>query len=300
MMRTVTPRFVLLATGPALVAGAAVMLASGAPWWYPAVNAAAWLLGLSLLALPRSIRGFVGENLADFALFAVVLMGFTLLDPGIEGVHRWVMLGPLRVHPSAVLTPLIVLGIARAVTQGRTALALGLVASAQGLHIVQPDAAQASSVALAALIVAVASPGAGRALRFGLGLLAVVSCAIVWQRPDPLPPAPFVENILSLAWALGWPMGAGAVVSLSLPSLVPLRQAWRGSVDAVPAVALGASIAVSSFGLAIGNFPVPLLGYGGSPVLGLTAGLVALGWKASETPTPFVSLRAPASPSSGR
>jgi cell division protein FtsW (lipid II flippase) len=281
MMRTVTPRFVLFATGPALVVGAAVMLASGAPWWYPAVNAAAWLLGLSLLALPRSIHRFANEHLADLALVAVVLMSFTLLDPGIDGVHRWLILGPLRVHPSAVLTPLIVLGMARAVARGRTALALGLLASVQGVHIVQPDAAQASSVALAALIVAVASPRAGLALRFGLGLLAVVSCAIAWQRPDPLPPAPFVENSLSLAWALGWPMGAGAVLSLSLPSLVPWGQAWRRRADAVSAVALGASIAVSSLGVALGNFPVPFLGYGGSPVLGVTVGLVALGWKAS-------------------
>jgi hypothetical protein len=297
MMRTVTPRFVLFATGPALVVGAAVMLASGAPWWYPAVNAAAWFLGLSLLALPRSIHGFVNEHLADFALVAVVLMSFTLLDPGIDGVHRWVMLGPLRVHPSAVLTPLVVLAIARAVTQGRTALALGLLASVQGLHIVQPDAAQASSVALAVLIVAVASPGAGRALRFGLGLLAVVSCAIAWQRPDPLPPAPFVEDAMSLAWSLGWPVGAGAVVTLALPSLVPWGQAWRGRVDAVPALALGASVGVSSIGVAIGNFPVPFLGYGGSPVVGVTVGLVALGWKAGQSPSNSVSLQAPASPS---
>ncbi len=278
MMQTVTPCFVLLATGPALVVGAAVMLASGAPWGYPAANAAAWLLGLSLLALPRSARRFAAEHLADFGMVAVVLTSFTLLAPGVDGVHRWVMLGPLRLHPSAVLTPLILLGIARAVAQGRTALALGLLASVQGLHIVQPDAAQAAAVSLGGLVVAVASPGAGRALRFGLGLLTVVSCAIAWQRPDPLPPAPFVEDALSLAWALGWPVAAGAALSLSLLPLVAVVQAWRGRAVAVHAWALAGAYAVVSVGVVLGNFPVPFLGYGGSPVLGMTMGLVVLGW----------------------
>lgn len=256
------------------------MRAGGAPAHFLLGNASAFLLGAALLALPATVPKFVRKHIADLAFIAVLLLLPSLLNHGIDGVRRWIMLGPIRLHPSAIFAPWVVMGAVRAACSRRSGLALGLVAGLQGVHLVQPDAGQSTAVACAVAVASVVQSPARRSVRAGMTALAVLACAATWARSEPLPPVHFVEDAVPAAFSAGLPMGLAAIVALLLLVLGPWVRAWRerSHRPVVPEAALGAYLAASVALVLVGNFPVALLAYGASPVLGVTTAFILLGW----------------------
>jgi hypothetical protein len=234
-----------LAPLPALAVGAVIAHRSGAPWSVFAPSLIGLAGGLAGYFAARRVRA---EALAAWmpALAAAAICA-TLLAPDLEGVRRWIALGPLRVNVSAALAPWLLLGhdAPRSAVRGRAAAA---VLVAQVAHLAQPDAGQAT-----ALAVGIALSTRERALSAGVALLA----AATWLRPDPLAPVAHVERVLALAAAQGAPSVAAAALAVAA-LLVPLR-----ARPAAAAYLLAALIVPL-----VGHFPVPVLGAGAGPVLG--------------------------------
>ena len=92
------------------------------------------------------------------------------------------------------------------------------------------------------------------------------------SRTDPPAPVPHVEGIVGLAMELGTGWGAAAGASLLLLPL-PFFAA-RAQGDGRAGLAIGTYVAVTILAPALGNFPVPVLGHGASPIIGY---FVALG-----------------------
>lgn len=277
-----------------LGAGVAIMIAAGAPRSRWALHLASGALGLlayfAVLGACRARRrgsdgaprppapAAAGADLAGWAAIVAALAA-TLLGEGVEGVRRWIRLGPVLLHPSALLSPLaLVLAWRRMAHRPRsTLLALACI---QSVHIAQPDAGQATAFGAATLVLLF-----GRRSRLGDGtaalaaLLAAASVGVAWVRPDPLAPAPFVEDIVQRAFGIGRLQGVLALASLiplvCAPLLVPRASgppAPSASIRAVLVAYLACSLAV----VLVGGFPVPLLGFGSSPVIGALVGLAAL------------------------
>jgi hypothetical protein len=146
-----------------------------------------------------------------------------------------------------------------------------------GLLTIQPDAAQETAFAVAIGMQWLLRKRARDAMGFIVlaGTLGLV--LVAWMRPDPLGSVPHVEGIIKLATALGPVYAAAAVVSLILlpvPFFVASHQ-WRGSRKGDTALALGAYFTATLLAPTVSNYPVPLMGYGASPILGF---FFALGW----------------------
>jgi hypothetical protein len=138
------------------------------------------------------------------------------------------------------------------------------------LLLLQPDAAQATAFAAGCLVLLL--PLAGRdPLRLACVLVLPVLAGLTWLRRDPLAPVAYVEGIVGLAAGLGAGWVVAAVVSLLVLPL-PFFHAARGTGMHV-ALALGAYVAITVLAAFHGNFPVPVMGYGVSPILGYLAGL---------------------------
>ncbi|QRK11745.1 hypothetical protein JQX13_17725 [Archangium violaceum] len=277
-------RWSLLVTpAPAVVVGVYVMLRHGVSPAVIGLQAAAAILagwgGARVARLPRDKVLAWAPALAAGGL----LCGFlTLVSPGLDGVHRWWVLGPLRLHASSLLAPLVLLGTAVLFEAGRPLAAAGVVLLMQALHLVQPDAAQATALGAASLVLLTLSPGAPL-LRWGLGSVVLLSTALAWRRPDPLLPVPHVEGIVRLATEAGMLWGVAALASLAV---IPLGLAlvgvsgWRRSsplawrVTVSLAMYLGLQVLTPAFG----HFPVPVLGFGVSPLIGtwLSLGIVGV------------------------
>lgn len=262
----------LLAPVPALAVGVLTMRMAGVPAVVWGQNLGAWLVGTLLcLALWRTRSGTGRGRWADLAaVLTLGALGATLVAPGVDGVHRWLPAGPLRLHPAAILLPPLLVAL-HVLSRSRgwwiaALLALGV---ETGL-LLQPDAAQATAFAAGALAVLLPQ-AAGDARRLACMLALPVLAGLSWLRSDPLAPVPHVEGIVGLAAGMGAGWAVAAAVSLLLLPL-PFLLAARGA--ARPAgFALGAYVAVTVLAAFVGYFPVPVMGYGVSPILGYLAGL---------------------------
>ncbi|HYE45036.1 MAG TPA: hypothetical protein VEA44_04600 [Caulobacter sp.] len=255
----------------AVLAGAGIVMAQGAPVSAPARNLATWVAGaLAAGALAACTRGAAPAGLAWVAPLGLLT---TLVGLGLEGVHRWLAIGPVQANMAMLLLPLAVVVFAARAASGWLAWAPMLLA----LPILawQPDASQATAIAAVVVLVAVASLSP-------LPRLAVVAVAIAfagwaWLRPDPLAPEPEVEGVIGLAWALS-PAAAVAALLLLLGAAVAPVLFSRGCPSArLPALTLGALLLVWIAAPFAGAFPVPFAGISPSPILGawLGVGLLA-------------------------
>jgi hypothetical protein len=260
----------------AMAVGCAVAAAHGVPAGSWARNLAAWGVGgvAAWVAAARASR------LSAVLLIAPAALAATLLDPGQEGVHRWIDVGPVHVNAAALLLPAAVVALAAAGHRGWPWLAA---AGMLGLLVLQPDASQAAALG-AGMIVVLASLRASALVRVGGAAATVLAVAAACMRPDSVAPVPEVEGIIGLAWESSPVAGAAAVALLAATALFPLRLAGR-SRPFTPALALAACCAVQAAAPAFGAFPVPLVGIGMSPVLGFWLGAGALVTARRSSPT---------------
>jgi cell division protein FtsW (lipid II flippase) len=211
---------------------------------------------------------------------AIALLFATLLGEGFLGVRRWLFVGPVRLHASSIACPVILVGAAALVARGRWGWGCALLSAAQLGHWLQPDAGQATALAAGGI-----AGLAGRPippLVRAVGALALAAAAAsVWRLADPLPAVPTVEGIVGLAFEMGLLFQALAVVTLGLlPGALALAARHSLAGDAFDRGA-GAGLVTYVAALLVvpiwGNFPVPVMGFGVSPILGVSVcvGVVA-------------------------
>jgi cell division protein FtsW (lipid II flippase) len=212
-----------------------------------------------------------------FASAALLLLASTLLHPGIDGVHRWVSLGPLQLHAAFLALPALLIGLCA--TPGRqSSRAAWLFFCVAGLAAVilalQPDASQASAFAVAVAVILLQRKPAHVSEWVAGGFVA--GCAVLaWSRHDPLEAVTHVEGIVSLAAGLGAAWLIAALLALALLPVPFIAEAWRRREPQPAGFALAAYFGVVCIAPFIGPYPVPVLGYGLSPIMGYFA---ALGW----------------------
>ena len=264
----------LLAPLPALAVGVLVMRASGVPAALWAQNVAAWAVGtLACVGLWRRTGATSPRwTWADLAAAATLAgLAATLLAPGIDGVHRWVKFGPLRIHAAAVLLPSLLLALG-ALARLRGWWVSTVVAASVALALwIQPDAAQATAFAAGAVVLLLPGAGGGAPRRIGILALPVLA-GLAWLRRDPLAPVPHVEEVVGMAAELGTAWALAAAVSLLLLP-APFFFGARGAAPHA-GLALGTYVSVTLLAPLVGSFPVPVMGYGMSPILGY---LLAMG-----------------------
>lgn len=275
-----SPQFlgVLAATG-ATGLGVLVMAAAGAPKAYLIINMAALTIGVALLALLQRNRtnatyaGWLGLAAAA-GLLATALLGTT-----IDGATRWVRIGVVSLQPSLVLLPLLIMAFARA-RDAKATVAMLIAAVALAL---QPDRAMAG--ALVAGLAALAVTVRDRQVLLAL-VAALCGFAVTLLRPDTLPPTAFVEQVHASAFAFSAAAGLALLAGSAL-MLLPMLALRR--VDATVFAAVWVAILAAAV---IGNYPTPLLGYGGSGILGYLLCLAGLPHQAGQQARPLMATTA--------
>src|SRR5688572_1381864 len=138
---------------PALIIGIVGMRQLGVSTTAWAVNIAATILGVLIWTIVRRVPPPARRGSRVFltaATLAAILLPFA--SEGMLGVYRWVPVGGLRLHASAIVAPLIVLCVAAAASHGIGG-ALAISTTCAIILALQPDAAQATSFAAAAAVV---------------------------------------------------------------------------------------------------------------------------------------------------
>jgi hypothetical protein len=280
------PRLLGLVCGAGAVAmGMAYMLAAGAPSRYLLVNLAAMVLGAAAwFALGRTAR-LAGAGPFILAL-AVALLLTAFFGVAADGASRWVSVGPLSLQVSLVVLPVMLVLYARQPDATGTA---GMIVAALALAA-QPDRAMAGVLVAGLLGLLCAAPGrlsltatAASLLAFGLTLVT----------PETQPAVPYVDRILYTAFDVH-PLAGLAVVFGAAILLIPALIVASKAAGERPAFLVfgGCWLGVIA-AAALGNYPTPLVGYGGSAVLGyllsvalLPGGSLQTGGTAASEPRP--------------
>lgn len=244
----------------AVLCGCVLLLALGAPQRMPLMNFAALLVGLVAAQILWLLRG-AGQKVSDGALLAagLALPMTALLGQQAEGVARWIVVGGLTIQPGMILVPLIAVGMASRPNRPRM-VAVGLASLGIGL---QPDLGTAAMLVFG--IGAAVVPTRSGMLAWAL-VLALAGAAVALARPATLPPVAFVEHIFADALEFGAGtaiLALAGVMLLFTPALLvrpDVSKAARATFAGVWAGGLLAAI--------IGAYPTPVIGFGGSAILG--------------------------------
>lgn len=210
-----------------------------------------------------------GRIVAAVLLVLILAAETYVLVAGVsmEGVRRWVALGPIQLHAASLLVPLAAwlaaqrLETATAIPLGATLLVLAA----------QPDAASVLALTLALGAVALVDKSKRRIAGI---LVAIGAAGVAWalSRPDPLPAVGHVELVIRRAFEASPTLGPLAAVALIA---VPTAMLWTRRTPA--ALALAAAWAGFVLANLIANYPAPVVGAGAAPVLGwlLSVGLTS-------------------------
>jgi hypothetical protein len=133
----------------------------------------------------------------------------------------------------------------------------------------QPDWAMAGALFAGLSATAMFRKSAVTRVAAAFGLMGFL---VTLAQPDQLPAAPYVDHILWTGFALNPFVGAGLWIGCLLMILPPIMVGFRTA----PACAFFATWAAIIFAAAVGAYPTPLVGYGGSAIVGYFLSLTAL------------------------
>ncbi|WP_133366783.1 hypothetical protein [Qipengyuania sediminis] len=246
-----------------VAAGLCYLWLAGAPPSYLAVNGGALVLAtlwIAVAPVPTTIR--LRRTL--IALILGLLFLPILTGPDVNGVTRWLPLGPFQLHAGMVVVPLlaVLLGEERE-------LAPGLLSIALLAALLQPDMATGAALMLAA----VGLYDATKDWRFGLFAVVAFTVSLVAAMHGELPAQPFVERVIATL-ARSEPVGALALLAGLLASFYLVIAALPGPIASRKALA--GCLFGFVFAGTVSNYPSPLIGYGAAPILGFGLALGVL------------------------
>ena len=186
------------------------------------------------------------------ALFALPL----LTGPSMNGIARWLPIGPFILHAGMLTIPTLAVLSAREERLGPPALAVALL-----IALAQPDFASA----FALIGGAIGAYQVRSDWRFGLVVIGGFIIAIAAALHGELPAVPFVERIIIDALPTA-PLMA-ALITLSIAGAVLIMLFGTG----LPRIArYPTGMSLFGFWLAalISNYPTPLAGYGAAAIIG--------------------------------
>jgi cell division protein FtsW (lipid II flippase) len=272
----------LLAPLPALMVGVLVMQRSGVS---PGIRGQQLAAGVILFALCAGV-GFVPgmrrpwrfRGYAITTVAALLLLTATLVQPGLDGVRRWVPLGPLQLHAAFIALPVLLVVLARLREAGTQRIAAWCTLAATTVAAIvlalQPDASQATAFGVAVCVLLFRRRTGASTDWIAAGVILLGALA-AWTRPDPLASVPYVEGIVGLAGNLGTVCLVSSLLALALLPIPFIADALARPRDDSASLAVAVYSGVVSSMPLVGPYPVPVLGFGLSPLVGYFG---VLGW----------------------
>jgi cell division protein FtsW (lipid II flippase) len=260
----------LACAAAALLLGVISLSMADAPARYLAINGVALLVGYVLVAILDRVHPVAANrSTAIIWMAAVSLLATAMFGQPVEGASRWLFVAGLSVQPSLILVPLAIVCFARASTW----FAVAAVAIAAMAIALQPDRGMAGVLAAGLVATAVLRRSATTSAAACAGVASLVATMV---QPDRLPAVPHVDNILATSFEVH-PAAGLAVLLGSMLLVLPAAVAWvRDPGERAVYAALGSVWLAAIAAAALGNYPTPVVGYGGSAIIGYILALAAL------------------------
>jgi hypothetical protein len=176
-----------------------------------------------------------------------------------------VSLGIIRVNAAMIVLPLILIELWHLVQTKGAKIGFTIIIGILLLLLFQPDASQLTGFAIPAMIMLFSKVNS-KTLRLLIASTFSIFVISSWVYLDNLPPVDYVERIVYMVANMGnlWLfLGIISLIILPLPFLLFPPQNAR-----LISRCIGAYFIIIIISTLFGNFPVPLMGYGISPIIG--------------------------------
>lgn len=255
----------ILATGLGLVH----MTLAKAPTSYLAMNAGALVTGFLIVGIAAMSTKISKSRWGLISvLLALMVLLTSLFGNSAEGATRWILLGSFSVQSSLLMVPIVAVVFARHQSV-LTSLAIAVTSFALAL---QPDRGMSGALAAGTLVLALAKPAKSSAVAAGTAMCGFV---IAMLQSDTLPATQFVDQIYFSAFDVH-PIAGIAVLAGTLLLIAPAIIGWLGGgLDRNMFLVFGAVWGAICFAAALGNYPTPIVGYGGSAIIGYVVCMLA-------------------------
>ncbi|SFN97837.1 cell division protein [Proteiniclasticum ruminis] len=203
---------------------------------------------------------------------AILLLLLTFLDVGLEGVHRWVSIGPIRFYVASIVLPLLIIGLWKISKKSNWMTITIITMSVSILLALQPDASQTTAFMISMGII-LFNKTSKSCYRLGVSGVFSIILILSWLYLDSLPPVPYVEEIVKMVASMGvvwFVLGIISLAMLPLPFFLFPPQSAK-----LPSICIGVYFIIILISTLFGNFPVPVMGYGISPIIGY---FIAIAW----------------------
>ncbi|MEH7075129.1 hypothetical protein [Neobacillus drentensis] len=257
---------------PAILIGTFAMVSNGVASSIWIQNILIWLLGTvlgsSYLFRNKKRKLSIGNLLPTIVI--IVLLVFPFLFNGLDGVHRWLTFGPINIYVASIILPLLIIHLYKLALNKHERYVIGLLFITLLILFFHPDAGQLTAFACAAAIILWKTISKWIIKFFSLTFIAVF-VIISWIFLDDLEPVPYAEDIIFLVADLGTVWFILGILSLIL-LLCPFF--LNGNKNVI-SLSLGVYFLIAIIVTLFGNFPLPIMGYGISPVIGY---FIAISW----------------------
>lgn len=269
---------------PAVGIGSLVMHLQGvAPLIY-GQNIAALVLGgivsILCLSVPRRLNPRDSRYLLFLSLCGLCC---SFAFSGIGGVHRWIEIGPLSLNAAFIFLPIALIAMDGLLTEGKQSPLLGAFVVIAGILFLQPDASMVTAFTMAVTPMVFLRGQFRKPWAVGFVLLLLLTI-LAWIKSDSLEPVDYVEGILGMARDCGqfyWLAGVVSLLVLFVPFAIgAAKQERRAFCVGGAMFYLGALLSS-----AIGAYPVPVMGYGVSPIIGYLI-LASYGCRSAQAENP--------------
>ena len=257
---------------PAIVLGTLAMVSYGVATSIWMQNIIIWgvgsVLGSVFMIKNKKKNSSIGN--VSYPIILVTLLVLPFWFNGLEGVHRWLSFGPINLYIASIILPLLIIYIWNLTIDNRNHYVIGLTFITLVILLFHPDAGQLTAFACATAII-LWKMISNKIVKL-LGITLIVALGIVsWVYLDDLAPVPYVEHIIFLVADLGSFWFVLGVLSLLL-LIYPFFYYGRKNITSL---SLGIYFLMTMIVTLFGNFPMPIMGYGISPIIGY---LIAITW----------------------
>ena len=207
----------------------------------------------------------IKKELLIAAFSCIAFLAICFFFPGNNMVYRWIQIGTVDINVSMIVLPLVIYSINQLLREHFVPYALVILFVTGLIVSMQPDAGQLTAFGVASLVLFIMNkiPWSLRLTAFIIiGILGVLG----WNRVDLLEPVDQVQDVLVMIYDLG-PLGyLGLFIVLAAAFYPFIHFSIKG--EKVLSISfifyLIAQLTVSD----LGNYAVPLLGSGGSAIIG--------------------------------
>ncbi len=261
---------------PAISIGTLTMILYGVTSNIWLQNILIWIITslLGCVFIAKRNKSYLSKNNFLFhifmAIFIILLLMVPFLFNGLNGVHRWVAFGPIRFYIASIFLPLLIISLWNLLLTQRIYFVLALTSIALLILLFHPDASQASAFAIATVVI-LCGKIPNKLLKIFYLVFIAIAIILAWIFLDSLTPVPYVEQIVFLVADRGSVWLISGVLSLIL-LLLPFFLFNKNTLS----ISLGVYFVVTILATFIGNFPVPVMGYGTSPIIGYSIAVTLL------------------------